>query len=170
SSQPKSNMISFYPGPSRVHDEIPEYVKDAYKAGILSINHRSPEFMEISEKAIELLKMRLNIPNDYTVFYTTSATESWEIIAQSVSQGSSYHLYNGAFGQKWFDYTRRLHSTAKPHAFGLNDLIDPKKLKPDKKEGAICITQNETSNGTQVSNEIIGRIHERYPQHLLAID
>ena len=77
-------MISFYPGPSRVHDEIPGYVKDAHKLGILSINHRSPEFVKMSEKTIRLLKQKLNIPKTYTVFFTSSATECWEIIAQSL--------------------------------------------------------------------------------------
>ena len=48
-------MISFYPGPSRVHDEIPSYVKDAFKKGIMSINHRSDGFMEISKNTIGLL-------------------------------------------------------------------------------------------------------------------
>ena len=41
-------MISFYPGPSRVYDEIPLYVKDAFKAGIMSINHRSDEFVQVA--------------------------------------------------------------------------------------------------------------------------
>ena len=81
----KSMMISFYPGPSRVHEEIPDYVKEAYREGILSINHRSEEFMSMSEKTISLLKNKLEIPKNYSVFYTTSATECWEIIAQSLS-------------------------------------------------------------------------------------
>src|SRR5688572_22240560 len=99
-------MISFYPGPSRVHDEIPQYVKEAYKKGILSINHRSDGFMEISEKTIGLLREKLNIPKDYTVFYTSSATECWEIIAQSLVTKKSHHIFNGSFGQKWFEYTK----------------------------------------------------------------
>ena len=163
-------MISFYPGPSRVHDEIPEYVKDACKAGILSINHRSEEFMKISEGTIGLLKSRLEIPHDYTVFYTTSATESWEIIAQSLIDKSSLHLFNGAFGKKWYEYTRKLRSGATSLSFGHDELLNPKKLRPGKDEGVICLTQNETSNGTMVSNEIIGAIREKFPEHLIAVD
>ena len=163
-------MISFYPGPSRVHDEIPTYVKDACNAGILSINHRSGEFMEMSAKTIELLKDRLEIPKDYTVFYTTSATECWEIIAQSVIGKSSLHIYNGAFGKKWFEYTRRLRSGASGHSFAHDELINIKKLRMSREEAVICLTQNETSNGTQVSNETIGQVRSRYPQHLIAVD
>ena len=45
-------MISFYPGPSRIHDEVPRYVKDASTEGILSMNHRSDEFMKMSKNNI----------------------------------------------------------------------------------------------------------------------
>lgn len=163
-------MISFYPGPSRVHDEIPKYVKDAFTAGIMSINHRSDDFVSMSEKTIKLLKQKLNIPRNYTVFFTSSATECWEIIAQSVVTDKSYHLYNGSFGQKWFDYTKRIHPFAEPLPFDVNEKLDPKKLIFDLKEGLICITQNETSNGTQVSNAVIRAIKKNNPSYLLAID
>ncbi len=163
-------MISFYPGPSRVHNEIPKYTKDAFTLGIMSINHRSDEFMKMSERTINLLKQKLNIPKSYTVFFTSSATECWEIIAQSVIKEKSFHLYNGAFGQKWFDYTKRLHPLAVPIPFELNEKLNPKKLIFEQREGIICITQNETSNGTQVSNAIIKAIKKTNPSYLVAID
>lgn len=163
-------MISFYPGPSRVHAEIPQYVKDAYKLGIMSINHRSDEFVAMSEKTIRLLKEKLNIPKSYTIFYTSAATECWEIIAQSLVTDRSYHLYNGSFGQKWFDYTQRLHPFAMPMPFDVNEKLDPKKLLFDQHDGIICLTQNETSNGTQVSNSIIRAIKKNNPTYLVAID
>ncbi|MBT1702809.1 aminotransferase class V-fold PLP-dependent enzyme [Chryseosolibacter indicus] len=163
-------MISFYPGPSRVYDEIPSYVKDAYKKGILSINHRSEEFMTISEKVITLLKDKLNVPKDYTVFYTTSATECWEIIAQSLTNKRSYHIYNGSFGEKWFEYTKRIASGVRSYPFNREEIVNPKKLRFGAEEGVICITQNETSNGTQVSNDIIRQIKENNPTHLIAVD
>jgi phosphoserine aminotransferase len=163
-------MISFYPGPSRVHDDIPRYVKEAYKKGVLSINHRSDEFMAISEKTITLLKKKLGIPADYTVFYMSSATECWEVIAQSLGSGRSYHIFNGAFGQKWFDYTTRIRSGVRSYPFEREELVNPKKLRFGKEQGVICITQNETSNGTQVTNESIRAIRENNMDHLLAVD
>lgn len=163
-------MISFYPGPSRVHSEVPDYVKDAYKDGILSINHRSEEFMNISERTIRLLKSRLEIPQDYTVFYTSSATECWEVVAQSVVTTSSYHIYNGAFGRKWFEYTKRIRPGAKSFPFDHNEVINPGKLRPEKEEGIVCLTQNETSNGTQVSTETMRAIRDTFPNQLIAVD
>ncbi|MFZ6012322.1 MAG: aminotransferase class V-fold PLP-dependent enzyme [Bacteroidota bacterium] len=163
-------MISFYPGPSRVYDEIPNYVKDAYKKGILSINHRSDDFMRISERTIRLLKEKLDIPKTYTIFYTTSATECWEMIAQSLITGKSYHLYNGAFGQKWFDYTKRLQSGAIGLPFDREKKIETVGDTTFEAGSVICITQNETSNGTQVDNRTIKKIKKNNPQCLVAVD
>ncbi len=161
-------MISFYPGPSRVYDDIPRYVRDGYRDGILSINHRSEEFMKISRKTIRLLKSKLNVPRDYTVFFTSSATECWEIIAQSLITKSSYHFFNGAFGEKWYEYTRRLTGNANPIAFDLNESPSPGMSIPE--DGVICMTQNETSNGTQVHAGVIRSFRKTYPGRLIAID
>lgn len=163
-------MISFYPGPSRVHDEIPSYVKDAFKKGIMSINHRSDGFMEISQKTIALLHEKLNIPGDYVVFFTSSATECWEIIAQSAVEDRSYHIYNGAFGQKWFDYSKRLHPESAAHSFSFNEKLEPKELGNAHGYSVICLTQNETSNGTQVSNSIIRALKKKHENSLIAVD
>lgn len=163
-------MISFYPGPSRVHDEIPRYVADAHKKGILSINHRSDVFVEMSKKTIGLLKQKLNIPKNYTVLYTSSATECWEIITQSLITHRSYHLYNGSFGQKWFEYTKRLRPEVTPLPFDLNQKLNPRELIFEHDSGLICITQNETSNGTQVSNTTIRGIKKNNPTYLVAVD
>lgn len=162
-------MISFYPGPSRVHNKIPRYVRDAYKEGVLSINHRSDVFTDICKKTVTLLKNRLRIPKNYTVFFTSSATECWEIIAQSVIVDKSYHCYNGAFGQKWFEYTKRLKPGAEGIPFSLNDEIQTGMIG-SVVPGVICVTQNETSNGTQISQRTLRMLRKNNPSSIIAID
>jgi len=162
-------MISFYPGPSRVYDEIPDYVKEAHKSGILSMNHRSEEFMLLCEKTVTLLKEKLDIPTSYTVFFTSSATECWEIIAQSIISEKSLHIYNGAFGEKWFDYTSRLVSDAQAFSFDPESKLDIRKL-PLRNQEVICITQNETSNGTEVNNKLIAAIKRKNSRALVVVD
>jgi phosphoserine aminotransferase len=162
-------MISFYPGPSRVYDEIPKYVQDAAKLGVMSINHRSDEFVAMSEKTISLLKKKLGIPSGYTILYTTSATECWEIIAQSLISEKSYHFYNGAFGQKWFEYTKRLRPGAVALPFDKEEKLPVSKTPLDK-DSIICITQNETSNGTQISNALIRSLKKNNPDSFIAVD
>lgn len=162
-------MISFYPGPSRIYDDIPAYVKDAQREGILSMNHRSDEFIALCKQTVKLLKQKLEIPQNYTVFFTSSATECWEIIAQSLTQRESIHLYNGAFGEKWFDYANRIITKARAIPFDKEENPDLKKLIFKSGE-VICLTQNETSNGTQLDDSIIATVKKQNPHHLLAVD
>ncbi|GCC50183.1 alanine--glyoxylate aminotransferase family protein [Chryseotalea sanaruensis] len=163
-------MVSFYPGPSRVYDTIPAYVKDAVKEGIVSINHRSPEFIALAKKTDRLLKQKLSIPKNYTILYTSSATECWEILAQSLSGEKSYHLFNGAFGKKWFDYTVALNHQAEGILFSREEALHPEEYVFPYQQALICLTQNETSNGTQVSNDILKRFRSNNPGAIIAVD
>ena len=162
-------LISFYPGPSRVYSNIPEYLYEAYMEGVLSFNHRSPEFSEILKDAISLLHDKLLIPMDYKVVLFSSATECWEVIAQSLTKNKSFHFYNGAFGEKWMQYAKKL----KPETAGLQFNQEkelPADHQVDKDSELLCVTFSETSNGTQVSNELIFELKNNNPDKLIAVD
>lgn len=163
-------MISFYPGPSKVYPEVPGYVQDAYDAGLLSANHRSPEFVEVSSQAIGLLREKLHIPQDYTVFFTSSATECWEIISQSLVREKSFHLFNGAFGEKWHQYAQKLQPQADAYTFGINEVLNPSDISLPVNTELIALTHNETSNGTAVDQDIIAALAGQHPEALLAVD
>ena len=143
--------ISFYPGPSKVYEKVPRYIIEAYQKGVLSINHRSPEFEAIYQNTVSLLMKKLLIPKEYAVFFTSSATECWEIIGQSLIAKKSHHIFNGAFGQKWQAYTKKLSKDAIEQESNLQEPIDVTLLNVSDDAEVICLTQNETSNGTQVS-------------------
>jgi phosphoserine aminotransferase len=162
--------ITFYPGPSKVYPQVATYMQEAYDQGILSVNHRSSIFMEICRKAIELLKARLQIPAEYSVMFVSSATESWEIIAQSLVEKGCYHLYNGAFGLKWREYTAKLRPQSEGYGFGVNEALHPESVDIPSEAEILCFTQNETSNGTQVSNAILAGFAKGHQEKLLAVD
>ena len=164
-------MISFYPGPSKVWNQLPQYMQEAWQEGILSINHRSPEFVAISRETIKLLHDRLHIPEEYTIFFTSSATECWEIIAQSVlGTAKSLHLYNGAFGEKWQEYTHKLTKHAQAQLFLAEELPDARQLQSEKDTLLLALTQNETSNGTALPPAFLQEIRKLYPDLLIAVD
>lgn len=163
-------MISFYPGPSQTHEKLPSYLNEAAKTGILSANHRSKEFTQLSKNTITLLKQKLSIPKNYTILFTSSATECWEIIAQSLILEKSYHFFNGAFGKKWFEYTLALKSKAEPIVFQAEETLNPSNYQQLSKQAVLCITQNETSNGTQVNQLTLKKFRELHPQSIIAID
>jgi len=160
-------MITFYPGPSKIYPEVADYFREGLESGILSMNHRSDAFMALLSGTNALLKEKLLIPDDYRIVFASSATECWEIIAQSVIKERSVHCFNGAFGEKWMNYTQKLGKQVEPVRFDIEGF--PQAGLPNNAE-LICLTQNETSNGTQVPVEVIGQIRSDYKDQLIAVD
>jgi len=163
-------MISFSPGPSQVYPELPKYFQDAYDQDILSANHRSRVFMNMYQEVIQLFQEKLHLPPDYRLIFTSSATESWEIISQSLTRSGSYHLYSGSFGRKWFDYASHI----LPHTAGLKYSADEgfnvSDLRIPEDLDIVAITQNETANASQVPLETIEEIKRKFPDKLIAVD
>ena len=155
----------FYPGPSRVYAKVPQYLLEAYSKRIMSINHRSEEFMDLAAKTKLVLRQKLAIPDDYEIVFTSSATECWEIIAQSLTMRKSHHFFNGAFGEKWKNRAAQLVDTVES-SFDLNAEIPTEELSDSD---VFCLTQNETSNGTMVSMDTIKKLRD-LTDELICVD
>jgi phosphoserine aminotransferase len=163
-------MISLYPGPSQVARETKDLMSEAVDSGILGMNHRSRDFMSLLRKTKKVLRKKLLIPEEYEIVITSSATECWEIIAQSLTSELSYHLYNGAFGEKWFNYTRKIHSKTLGLGFDPEEELSPRNLDLSEGSSLICLTHNETSNGTCISTNVIRDFRDSFPEPLIAVD
>jgi phosphoserine aminotransferase len=171
-------MINFYPGPSKVYDRLKDFSNEAFESGILEQNHRSQPFMDLLQETISLLKKHLNIPENYKVYFTSSATECWEICAQSLIRGKVQFLYNGAFGKKWFKYTvtnPQINATTNyelPTIRGTRFFINQKveEVEIDPENDVVCWVSSETSNGTHTSFESIKILKEKSPKALLVVD
>ncbi|GAB3273222.1 alanine--glyoxylate aminotransferase family protein [Larkinella harenae] len=145
-------MITFYPGPSKVYPQVADYAQEAIRSGVVSLNHRSPGFMDIVQETLRLLHEKLAIPADYHIAFVSSATECWEVIAQSLTVTTSLHPYGGAFGKKWMEYAHRIKPMILP---GESDVL--------------CVVQNETSNGTQVRMDTLAKFRQEF-SGLIAVD
>jgi phosphoserine aminotransferase len=153
-------MYTFYPGPSKLYPEVEKYLHDAFQSGILQANHRSLAFMDMMQETIKLLHQKLEIPSNYEIYFVSSATECWEIISQSLVQEQSSHFFNGAFGEKWFEYSKKINPKNEAVLFDIDDVL-PEILSNQE---LICLTHNETSNGTQIT------IPKNNRSSLIAID
>src|SRR6185437_2637791 len=56
------------------------------------------------------------------------------------------------------------------YKFDKEEVINVDNIKVSKDTEVICITQNETSNGTQVLEATIKELKEKFPEQLIAID
>jgi phosphoserine aminotransferase len=163
-------MLSFYPGPSQVAPEASDYMIEALESGILSMNHRSEPFMKLLARTKKVIHKKLEVPADYEILFTSSATECWEIIAQSLTNELSYHIFNGAFGEKWFNYTRKIHSKSVGLKFEPEVRLSPANLDFSQSSSVLCLTHNETSNGTRLKMEVIQSFRNAFPEPLMAVD
>ncbi|MFN3404924.1 MAG: aminotransferase class V-fold PLP-dependent enzyme [Cytophagaceae bacterium] len=159
-------MITFYPGPSKLFPEIKGYLAEAYDSGILSFNHRTTEFMLLYKQCEALLKSKLNIPEDYAIYFCSSATECWEVISQSYNVPSLY-FYNGSFGEKWFNSAKKINTRSFGNHFSVDAGLNTDNLTEQYE--LIGIVQNETSNGTHVNNSVLEELRNRF-KGIIAVD
>ena len=162
---PKTN---FTPGPSQLYVTAEDHVRSALKTGILSLSLRSKQFEEISKHATDGLRSLLNIPGNFTILFTGSATEIWERIIQNLTEHTSHHLVNGAFSQKFYETALQLNRNATftdvPPGKSFDKSVD---IPPTE---LIALTHNETSTGVSLSFEVINTIRETNPSALIAVD
>jgi phosphoserine aminotransferase len=163
-------MITFAPGPSKVYDSLPIYLNDAYQEGILSANHRSSAFMKLYQETEQLMRTKLHMPDDYKLLFTSSATENWEIISQSIVERASFHIYSGSFGKKWFEFAKHILPSSAGLKIEANQAIDVPSLQIGEEFDLIAITQNETANASQVPMSVIEAIKEQFPEKMIAVD
>ncbi|WP_299251728.1 aminotransferase class V-fold PLP-dependent enzyme [uncultured Cytophaga sp.] len=163
-------MLNFYPGPSKLHAHVEKHVQEAIATGILSMNHRSAEFMDLYQQVQEGFETYYDVPKGYCVYFTSSATECWSILAQSFSNRSFLHIYNGSFGKKWMDVSKQLNVEHESLVFDIHDTLDLSTVDESTSPEIVCTTLVETSNGTYLSKEVQATVRETFPDALIAVD
>ena len=162
--------IYFTPGPSQLSEGVSDYIKEAIDNDICSISHRSEEFKDIYKKADMGVRGVLNVPDDYQVFFLSSATEAMERVVQNCVLDKSFHLVGGVFGNRFYqtaiDYGKHahIHKIESDKGFSIKDADIPEGTE------VICVTQCETSTGGIVPNEVIRSMYQSHPDTLTILD
>lgn len=160
-------MISFQPGPSEPEPRLKTYLQDAFDQRILSIGHRSARFSEIYAGVLRQFREKLLLPEDYALFFVSSATECWEIIARHFERGQFAHVYNGAFGERWY---QRTCGAGKKTMNLPYEASEPPSLPGVKFKDVVCLTANETSNGSRLPETYLLSIRFSNPNAVIAVD
>lgn len=164
------HQIYFTPGPSALYYTVEGHLKTALKDQVPSISHRSKAFESIYARTTENLRQLLNIPTDYEIFFTASATEVWERLMQNCVDKSSLHLVNGAFSNRFYEIAKQLGKQAIAVNAPDGDCVDVSNLEvPDEVE-LIAATQNETSTGVAHPLKELYDLKDKNPEKLLAVD
>ncbi|UFH56890.1 aminotransferase class V-fold PLP-dependent enzyme [Spirosoma sp. KNUC1025] len=160
----------FTPGPAELYPTFHQHLQRAMDEQIGSISHRSQRFRDIYKFADEQLRTLLSIPKTHGIFFTGSASEVWERVLLNCVEHESFHLVNGSFSQKFFDYAGALrkhaHLLEKPFGEG----FDAAEIDVPEYAELVCLTHNETSSGVQMRPAEMHKLKRKYPNKLFCVD
>ncbi|MEM9339817.1 MAG: aminotransferase class V-fold PLP-dependent enzyme [Bacteroidota bacterium] len=163
-----STKIYFTPGPAQLFYTFNDHLKQALVEDVPSISHRSSQFIHITTHATEQLRELLQVPEDFDIFFLSSANEAWDRLIQNLVVEKSHHFVNGYFSQKFYDfalkYGMKSTVTEVPYGESFSDLGVPAGSE------LIGITKNETSVGYAFTDEEIATIRKENPDAILALD
>lgn len=165
-----AKKIFFTPGPSELYFTVEGHLKTALKEQIPSISHRSQQFKDIYKQTADNLRELLNLPDEYKIFFTSSATEVWEHIIRNCVNSESHHLVNGAFSKKFWEFSGMM---AKKN--GISESPDgsctlPGEVAIAQSVELLGITLNESSTGVAYPLDYLKEVREQHPEVLIAID
>ncbi|MCK8490604.1 aminotransferase class V-fold PLP-dependent enzyme [Spirosoma sp. RP8] len=160
----------FTPGPAELYPTIYQHLQTAMDEQLGSISHRSQKFRDIYKFTDEQLRTLLNVPETHGIFFTGSASEVWERILFNCVEHESFHLVNGSFSKKFYDYANALHKYAHVFEKPFGEGFDANEIEVPEYAELICLTHNETSSGVQTRTQDIHKIKRKYAKKLVVVD
>ncbi len=162
--------IYFTPGPSQLYPSVAKHIERALSDDVLSMSHRSITFQEIYEDATNSLKKLLGIPQEYSVFFISSATEGMERVIQNCVAKRSFHYIQGGFAKRFYQTAVDYKKNAEKYEMEQGKGFDFQTIEAPRAAELITITQCETSTGVIVPEHEISNLKKRYPHALIAVD
>ncbi len=165
-----TKKIFLTPGPAALYPTFEQHLSQALELQIPSISHRGKKFQAIYQATEEALRALFELPSDYRVLFCSSANEIWERLLMNCVAEHSFHLVNGAFSKKFYQFAQalQLKSTQQTVAFGEGFNFDEITI-PTESE-LIALTHNETSAGVIMPEATLHLFREAAPQSLIAVD
>lgn len=164
------SLTFFTPGPAQLYPTFEQHLQDFVKNQLGSISHRSQQYRDLHKFTVDQLRILLNVPDSHAILFLGSASEIWERILFSCVELESFHLVNGSFSKKFYDYSNALnkyaHKLEKPmgEGFAASEIVVPEYAE------LICTTHNETSSGVQMQVSEIQKLKQKNPDKFVAVD
>lgn len=163
-------LTFFTPGPAQLYPTFEKHLQTFVRDQLGSISHRSQQYRDLHKFTVDQLRILLNVPETHAILFLGSASEAWERILFSCVELESFHLVNGSFSQKFYDYSNALnkyaHKLEKPmgEGFAASEIVVPEYAE------LICTTHNETSSGVQMPVSEIHKLKQKNPDKFIAVD
>lgn len=164
------HLTYFTPGPAGLYPTFEKHLKSFVDQQLGSISHRSQQYRDIHKFTVEQLRTLLSIPDTHQILFLGSASEAWERILLNCVEHESYHLVNGSFSKKFYDYALALRKFAHKFEKPMGEGFDFDEITVPEYAEVMCVTHNETSAGVQMLPDDIHKLKQANPDKLLAVD
>ncbi len=161
--------ICLAPGPSELYFTVEGHLKAALREGVPSLSHRSRQFEGYYRAVVDGLRTLLNVPADYSIAFTSSATEIWERSIQSLVGETSHHYVNGAFSKRYFEIAK-LSGKRATHATVADGLGFKVAAPLAEAVELIALTHNETSTGVAMPLTALQQVRSQNANALIIVD
>lgn len=162
--------IFFTPGPAQLYPTFEKHLKTFVDQSLGSISHRSQTYRDLHAFTVSQLRQLLHIPDTHAVLFLGSASEAWERILLSTVKERSFHLVNGSFSKKFYQYALAAGKNPAKLEKAAGEGFDAAEISLPEGTELLCITHNETSTGVQVPVETIHRLKKMNPGTMIAVD
>jgi phosphoserine aminotransferase len=162
--------VYFTPGPAQLYPTVAGHLQTGLDKQVFSQSHRSQAFKDLYRRADAGLRALFQLPDDYAIYFTGSATEIWERSLQSLTAHSSYHLVNGSFSKKYYDHAKGLGRDAQMLQMPFGQGFKVEEVQVPAGTELLTITQNETSSGVRVPVADIHELRQRFAEPLISVD
>lgn len=160
----------FTPGPAALFPTFEKHLKTFMDRQLGSISHRSQQYRDLHRFTVEQLRTLLSVPDTHQILFLGSASETWERILLNCVEHESFHLVNGSFSKKFYDYAQSLHKFAHVYEKPMGEGFDFAEIEVPEYAEVICVTHNETSSGVQMPVADIHKLKAKNPDKLIAVD
>ena len=153
---------NFYAGPSILpkftEDQVVEAIKDFYGTGIsiMSISHRSKEFVAVMDETVSLFRELLNIPEGYHVLFLGSgASMQFTMVPMNLMNKKSAYLNTGSWANKAMKEARNFGEMVEvASSADKNYSYIPKNYLIPSDADYLHITTNNTIYGTEIKEDM----------------
>lgn len=154
--------------PSELFPGVKTYLREIVKNDILITPHRGLEFQKIYRDTINNFKAFFEIPDNYKVFFTYSATDWMDILVNWVIDEKITHIVNGTFWNLFVNASKYIWKEITLLEKEGNNRVPLDKINANPE--VLAITANETSTWIEYSNEELKAVREQNLDSLILVD
>jgi phosphoserine aminotransferase len=161
---------TFNPGPSQISEAVKADLLKAADDNIAAISHRSDACRQIVEQAVTGLRQYFQVPADYHVLFTSSATEAMELVTRNLVDRESFHFTNGRFSELFAHISEAFGNKVVSDGVEWGKLNQFSAVKIPASAEIATLTYNETSTGVTCSNQTVRALRRRLKSQTLVVD